>query len=342
MMLPWHAHAWPSFAAQLRAKRHHAWLLYGPQGIGKWQLALAIAQARLCLSPRDDASACGHCASCVQVHSFSHPDLLFAVPAALRPERGLPAPLSEQKDDKKAKSLEILVDDMRDMVQTFGLTTHGAHGRVAVVYPAEAMNATTANTLLKTLEEPPAGTLFVLVAHDRAALLPTVRSRCLAMPAPQASADEALAWLSAQGVDGPRAARALAACGGRPLAALGMAQQGEALWQVVQMAAHGRWAQLRSIDWKQLAPAAALQMLQRWVHDVAVVKAQGAPRHFPEFAAQCRAAAAQAPWARIRHIERVLASALRHADHPVNAGLLMESVLIECEDFTSAISIASR
>jgi DNA polymerase-3 subunit delta' len=334
-MLPWQREAWPLYARQLAAGRHPAWLLHGPRGLGKWQLALAVAQARLCLSPNADATACGHCEACQPMRGFNQPDLQCLVPAALRPGLGLPPTLSEQRDDKKAKSEEILVEDMREVVAGFGLTQHGTRGRVCIVYPAEAMNPTTANTLLKTLEEPPAGALFLLVSHDVSALLPTVRSRCLALAAPQAPPQQALQWLESQGLDAAKASRLLSASGGRPLLARALAEQGDTLWQLVHAAAQGQWQRLRGMDWKQQPVQPAIELLQRWLLDVARVKAGAAPRGLPELAAATRAAAARLDWPRLRALEQAFKRTARHADHPVNAGLLMDALLIECEQLTA-------
>jgi DNA polymerase-3 subunit delta' len=103
---------------------------------------------------------------------------------------------------------------------------------VALVHPAEDMNANAANALLKGLEEPPAGAVFLLVSHRPARLLPTIRSRCVAVPVAIPPRDAALEWLSGQGVKD--AARWLAYAGGAPLLALDYAAQADTLDRILK------------------------------------------------------------------------------------------------------------
>ena len=110
--------------------------------------------------------------------------------------------VQKELDDKKRKpSREIKVDQARDLIEFSQLTRSGAIGKVAMVHPAERMNTITANTILKTLEEPPDGFRFVLTTYAVHELLPTIRSRCqsftLAWPTP----DESLNWLTQQGLN---------------------------------------------------------------------------------------------------------------------------------------------
>jgi len=94
------------------------------------------------------------------------------------------------------------------------------------------MNPNAANALLKSLEEPPAGAIFLLVAHRPASLPPTIRSRCVALPVPLPPREAALAWLAGQGVkDGERW---LAYAGGAPRRAMGYAAEGQALEQILR------------------------------------------------------------------------------------------------------------
>src|SRR5690606_37088601 len=121
-------------------------------------------------------------------------------------------------------SKEIRIEQVRQLGDWINVSTHRSGKRVVLLYPAEALNGASANALLKTLEEPPAETVFLLVSHAPDSLLPTIVSRChrfsLAIP----PAHPALAWLTEQGVaDG---AAWLAEQGGAPLRAYAMAQAG--------------------------------------------------------------------------------------------------------------------
>lgn len=336
--LPWHEAAWPSFAEQLLAKRHHAWLLHGPQGIGKWELALQIAKARLCRARLPGFVACGECASCralsfeAQNESrFSHPDFVLLMPSSLREEKGIPMPLSAQKDDKKSASAEILVEDMREATDALSLSAHHAQGRVCCVYPAEAMNAITANTLLKTLEEPPGDTLFIVVTHQRARLLPTVRSRCLSVAAPMPNATQSLEWMKAQGVEAKAAQAALGLAGGSPMLALSLSKEAELIENFMAAAESGRWQQLKKLDLKATPMAKVLPLIQRWLCDIERVKAGGAPQAFQASSSSKALVAASGhySWPRLRDLQSVLTQAIRNARHPVNAALMMDALIAE-------------
>jgi len=104
--------------------------------------------------------------------------------------------------------------------------------RVALVHPAEDMNANSANALLKGLEEPPAGAVFLLVCHRPARLLPTIRSRCVAVPVPIPARAAALEWLASQGAQNPQ--RWLAYAGGAPLLALDYVAKAQVLERLLQ------------------------------------------------------------------------------------------------------------
>ncbi len=212
--------------ATLRAQRGHAWLLQGPSGLGQFELALALVRAWLCDQPTPDG-ACGLCPSCHGIDVHTHPDLVVLMPETEMLARGWPLPEKAQAeiDDKKRKpSREIRVDAMREAIEFAQRTSGRGRGKAVLVYPAERMNAVTANALLKTLEEPPGDARFVLATDAAHLLLPTIRSRCLSHTLAWPPADEALAWLATQGLAGPQAAALLQAAGGRPAEALALAE----------------------------------------------------------------------------------------------------------------------
>lgn len=312
---------------RLLAQRGHAWLLQGPSGLGQYTLGLSLVQAWLCERP-DAAGACGVCESCHLVGSRSHPDLVVLMPETEMIERGWPLSESAQKeiDDKKRKpSKEIRVEAMRDMVAFAQRTSARGRGTAVLVYPAERMNTVTANTLLKTLEEPAGDTRFVLASESAHQLLPTIRSRCQTHVMTWPAEPEATAWLltqaSAAGLqvgDGAQARVWLQAAGGRPEDALGWALAGLTAqrWsELPQALARGDWAPLA--DW----PAAQqLALLQKLCHDLMAVAAGAAPRFFD-------ATSLPPPprWGALARWSKALMEAARTVEHPYNAGLMQEA-----------------
>jgi hypothetical protein len=154
-----------------------------------------------------------------------HPSRFSAASSPRRSPRSRrrPRKAPKRRPTKRAKpSIEIKVDQIRGLEDFLNVGSHRGKLRVALVHPAEDMNEVSANALLKGLEEPPAGAVFLLVSHRPARLLPTIRSRCVALPVALPAKDVAQRWLEAQKVQ--NGARWLAYAGGAPLRALDYAE----------------------------------------------------------------------------------------------------------------------
>jgi DNA polymerase-3 subunit delta' len=308
--------------AQLLAQRGHAWLLQGPSGLGQYSLGLGLAQAWLCDAPTA-AGACGQCGSCHAIAVHAHTDLAVLMPETVMMALGWPLPEKAQQDidDKKRKpSKEIRVEAMRDAVEFAQRTSGRGHGKAVLVYPAERMNHVTANTLLKTLEEPPGDLRFVLASESAHQLLPTIRSRCLIHTMAWPSTEDSLAWLQAQGLASAVAEGLLGAAGGRPDDALRLHQAGRdaKAWSALPQAmAHGDVGALAG--W---APAEAIEALQKLCHDMLATRCGAPPRFFaPAQLPQGGSVRSLAAWS------RELAQQARTAEHPFNAGLMMEALV---------------
>jgi len=230
MIHPWNEPLFESLKA--RAERFpHALLIHGARGIGKLALAEHTAQFLLC---EDGARRpCGRCEGCRWLAAGSHPDFRRLEPEALAREPAADPDEAPEAPAKRAKpSTEIKIEQVRELAGFLNLRSHRGRLRVALVHPAEDMNPNAANALLKGLEEPPAGAMFILVAHRPAELLPTIRSRCVALGVPIPPGPAALGWLAGQGARNPE--RWLAYAGGAPLRALEYAGNGEALERLLQ------------------------------------------------------------------------------------------------------------
>jgi DNA polymerase-3 subunit delta' len=318
--LPWLASV---LRQTLRSQHAHALLLHGPQGVGQFELAVALAQAWLCEGAQDIMSQpCGHCASCKLVQARSHPDLLVLIPEVMQSDLGWGAADGDEAATERASktkpSQEIKVEAVRRAVNFAQITSARGRGKVVVLHPAERINGISANTLLKTLEEPVGNTRFVLSCAAPDALLPTIRSRCQSVSLGLPPVAEAIAWLSGQGV--ADAAVMLAATGGQPQEALAWSQQGidAALWaRLPALVAQGlpqplaAWPLARAID-----------ALQKLCHDSACVASGALPRYFPaaSIAPGADPATLNAWMTELRRIAR-------HAEHPWNANLVTESLV---------------
>ena len=313
--------------ATLLAQRGHAWLLQGPSGLGQFELALALVRAWLCDQPTPDG-ACGLCPSCHGIDVHTHPDLVVLMPETEMLARGWPLPEKAQADidDKKRKpSRDIRVDAMRDAIEFAQRTSGRGRGKAVLIYPAERMNQVTANALLKTLEEPPGDARFVLASDAAHLLLPTIRSRCLAHTMAWPAEPEALDWLAGQGVAAGAGATALRAAGGRPSAALAWAEGKDSAsqWAALPRAmARGDVAALASLTLPE-----AVDRLQKLCHDLLARAVGAAPRYFS--VGDLPAAPALA---RLSAWSRALVTQARTADHPFNAGLMLEALAAEARN----------
>jgi DNA polymerase III subunit delta' len=219
-LYPWQSESWRQLCGK-RQRMPHALLIHGTQGIGKLALAEYFAQSQLCENADAQGAPCGECAGCRWFVAGSHPDFRLVEPEALARQAVIPEDPGELPAGpaRGAKpSSEIKVDQIRALDGFLNLKSHRGGRRVALIHPAEAMNPNAANALLKGLEEPPAGAMFVLVSHRPARLPATIRSRCVSLAVAVPETGASLAWLKGQGLDEPAAWLAFA--GGSPLGAL--------------------------------------------------------------------------------------------------------------------------
>lgn len=203
--LPWQQALWQQLAG--RRQHAHAYLLHGPVGIGKRQLAERLMALLLCQQPTA-SGACGQCKACQLLAAQTHPDHFILEP---------------EEVDKA-----IRVDQVRELVGFVTQTAQLGGRKVILLEPAEAMNLNAANALLKSLEEPSGDTVLLLVSHQPSRLLPTIKSRCQQQACPLPTREQSLAWLSErlpQMGEGERG-ELLALAAGSPLSALKLHEQG--------------------------------------------------------------------------------------------------------------------
>jgi DNA polymerase-3 subunit delta' len=198
--------------AAARNRLAHAYLFLGPDGIGKRQVARGLAEALFCTTRTETSlTACGACASCRQVQAGSHPDL-FEIGC---PEGKRELPIDLLVGPKERRGREGLCHDL-------AMRPMAGDRRVAIIDDADRMNDESANALLKTLEEPPVGSVLVLVSTEFEPILPTIRSRCQPLWFSPLPAQDVEGILRNEGVAAESARAAADACGGSPATARGL------------------------------------------------------------------------------------------------------------------------
>jgi DNA polymerase-3 subunit delta' len=315
---PWQIDDWTRLQS-LRERASQGLLFQGQKGIGKLDLALRFARALLCQHPLDNGFACDKCPSCHWFEQGSHPDFRF-----LQPESE-----TEEVEAGKKPSRQISVDQIRGLADFMGMSAHQGGRRVVIIHPAEAMNVNAANALLKNLEEPPAGLLFILVTHKPQALLPTLLSRCLSFSLAAPDAATAARWLAEQGVKNP--ADALAVAGFSPLLAklsagdAGLDAREKLLRAVRQPATLDVFALADALQ--KTEQVMVVQWLQQWCYDLTSYKLTGRLRYYANEEAAIRQLVAPLDALNLARLQSVLQTAKRESQHTLNPKLFLESLL---------------
>jgi DNA polymerase-3 subunit delta' len=237
-------------------KLAHAYLFAGPAGVGKRTTALALAAALSC--ERAPLKGCGGiCASCAKIAAGSHPDVLTLAPSGA--------------------GHFIVVDDVRQLCAKLAFPPHEGRARVVCIEDADRLKAEAGNALLKTLEEPPQRTHFVLCTEAPDRLLVTIRSRCQRVRFAPLASETVLAMLTARGMPRDKALHLAAVAGGSAGRALELAE-GETLSRrrelarkVVDAQSQSTWkdavavASEMAADKDELVPS--LAFLAQWYRD---------------------------------------------------------------------------
>lgn len=339
MIYPWQQETWLRLTSDLD-RLHHALLLNGPAGGGKADFALAFAARLMCETATDAAEACGECPACNWFAAGNHPDFRLVVPDSESGEASVEEESAESATKEKKLSDQIRVDQIRELASFLSVATHRQGRRIVLIRPAEAMNVATANSLLKLLEEPAAGTLFLLVTNNLTRLLPTIRSRCRLVHFPKPPQDMALTWLRQQ--EPKEGGDTLAFAGGMPLAARDQINLEDRRKRFLNAIANPEQSNPLTLaaEWEgwlkppkgsealRLELPALVDWLQKWVYDLILVR-MGAPVQFhPQLAQRLTALARQPGVPALFACYNDLLRAKAVARHPLNTRLYLEDMLL--------------
>ena len=214
------------FAAIDRRRLGQSYLLVGPEGVGKRMFARELAKAFLCERSPAPMTACDTCPACAQVEAESHPDLLF-----LRTPEG---------------KHELPVDAMREFCSHLALKPTRGPRKIGIVEDADDFNEESANSFLKTLEEPPPGALLLLIGTGTDRQLQTILSRCQVVRFAPLSDADVTAILEERGVEDAGKRERLARLGAGS-ASRALALDDEGIWQVRQKLGAQQAGELRPV-----------------------------------------------------------------------------------------------
>lgn len=359
---PWLKPLWDGFDLNVFPS---AVLIYGQSGIGKFEFAVELAKALLCEGASDNESKpCNHCDACHWFDSANHPDFIALVPQTHRkllphgefeteadlPKKGRASETDGDVDptEKKEKK-NISIEETRSAIESLSIGSHRGGNRVILVYPLEMLRPDSANTLLKSLEEPPSKTIFILLADRLDRVLPTIRSRCRLISAPRPDRTLGLTWLRERlsGISDMKVVDA-------DIQAI-YDEQGGAPYDVLEslIARHNKdekdeltitlqasryllqsMSQGARINWLDAAEkthkarySVLLATMQRWVSDVQSIAQQGAPRYYPKHELTIRGLAGQARLPKLLRFWKSLIQSRRHENHPLATKIQMEALL---------------
>ena len=307
----------------LRNRPLHALVFKGAKGIGKFDLAINFAQSLLCQQFKDTELACGQCPSCHWFEQASHPDFKLLQPEILDVDK-------ELSGSGKKPSKQISVDQIRGLADFAGMSAHQGGRRVVVIHPAESMNTNASNALLKSLEEPPQGMLFILVTQKPQQLLPTILSRCMSFAVSAPDTTCATQWLKEQGVK--HSAEALAASGFAPLQAvlldeqIGSEERGKLLNALRRPEGMDVFALAEVLQ--KTEQVLIVQWLQQWSYDLNAMKLAGQLRYHPSDEALIKKLVQPVAPLNLARLQKYLQTAKREAHHTLNQKLFFESMLL--------------
>ncbi len=303
-----------------------ALLLAGPQGVGKRGFARALAQGLLCADRQAGGHACGACMSCRLFIDDSHPDFQILEPA-VEEGRAESAEGSSGSTNSPTREGSILVGQVRAITDSLFMTSQFGGAKVVLIQPADRLHPSAAGALLKTLEEPPARTIFILVADHPQRLPATIRSRCFRLDFPLPPREVALEWLAAEGVEQPEIA--LAQAGFAPLTAVERSRNNftsrrRAFSELLVSGDADKLA--AAVDSGELP--LVCQVLQRWCYDLLSLRLAAGVRYNPDYAEKLQRLADNADVPQLLSLIRELTVAARALEHPLNPRLVVENLAI--------------
>ncbi len=358
---PWLNPLWQSLDLQ---NFPNAVLIHGQAGIGKFEFAVELAKALLCESPNKiQSKPCNQCEACHWFDTANHPDFTALVPETHRsllphadyesedvPKKGKATrEESDGEASEKKEKKNISIDETRNAIEGLSIGSHRGGNRVILIYPLETLRNDSANTLLKSLEEPPPQTIFILLADRLDRVLPTIRSRCRLLSAGRPDRTTGVEWLHSQivNISGAKFNEADIESlydeqGGAPYAVLDSLiarhnkdekdelsiaiQASRLLLQSMSQGGRIQWLETSEKIHKAQFPF-LLATMQRWSSDLQAVVQGGAPRYYPKHIATFQGLSQQARIPKLLQFWKTLVQYRRHENHPLATRVQLEALL---------------
>ena len=316
---PWLKDAW--IAIHQNNKLPHALIFKGKEGIGKHDFAIAFAKSYLCQTLLPNYLPCEACPSC---HWFpdSHPDFKHIAPIE-----------SEDDESSKRKTVRkknIAIHQIRELSEYLELSAHQEKGkRIVLIEPADSLNQSASNALLKVLEEPPENTLFILVTSQAQRLIATIRSRCQLLDLRGPSLEEARLFLDGQKIVHEESL--LSFTSGSPFSAMKELENQSERNVITQLLAQGHKIDITKINYTILTQGLdwTVNMIQKWAFDLLLSFHTQQSYYFKKEEARIDSQAKQLNLDALLLFTNELNELKKIASHPLNQELQLQNIFIK-------------
>ncbi|CAN1509502.1 DNA polymerase III subunit delta' [Methylophilaceae bacterium] len=316
---PWLKDAW--IAIHQNNKLPHALIFKGKEGIGKHDFAIAFAKSYLCQTLLPNYLPCEACPSC---HWFpdSHPDFKHIAPIE-----------SEDDESSKRKTVRkknIAIHQIRELSEYLELSAHQEKGkRIVLIEPADSLNQSASNALLKILEEPPENTLFILVTSQAQRLIATIRSRCQLLDLRGPSLEEASVFLDEQKIAYEKSL--LSFTGGSPFSAMKELENQSERNVITQLLSQGHKIDITKVNYTILTQGLdwTVNMIQKWAFDLLLSFHTQQSYYFKKEEARIYSQAKQLNLDALLLFTNELNELKKIASHPLNQELQLQNIFIK-------------
>ena len=316
---PWLKDAWTAIHQNM--KLPHALIFRGKGGIGKHDFAMTFAKSYLCQSPLNNYLPCETCASC-NWFPESHPDFKHIAPVE-----------SDDDESYKRKTIRkknIVIDQIRELSEYLELSAHQEKGkRMVLIEPADALNQSASNALLKILEEPPENTLFILVTSQAQKLIATIRSRCQLLDFRGPSLEEAREFLTVEKITYDESL--LSFTNGSPFNAIKELENQSERDVITQLLSQGHHIDVTKVNYGILTQGLdwTVNMIQKWTFDLLLSVHTQQSYYFKKEEAHIHSQAKKLNLDALLIFVNELNELKKIASHPLNQELQLQNIFIK-------------
>jgi DNA polymerase-3 subunit delta' len=318
-------------------------LIYGAKDIGKLQFGIHLTKFLLCESKIKKFKACEECDACRWFSAGNHPDFLHALPEDQENQLNFTgfddsSSSSNNSGDDKKLSKFIRIDQIRKIISNLETSSHRGNKKIVLIYPVEAMQTAAANSLLKSLEEPPQDVLMILITHQLDQILPTIRSRCRLLPISQPKIEVGLNWLKSElntlKLSSSDIESIYRENGGSILKSFEQLKNGQSSNEGLGIVNYLlKSTQLNQQDISEIIGKTSIETLiitlQKWIQDLLLVKHHVDARYFPNQIPKLGTSINQISIEKLLIFSNNLKVAKKHSTHPLNNRIQSEQLLIE-------------